>query len=204
VAANARQGGDESQTGPGGENLDKVRDILFGAQLRDSDRRFVRMEETFTRQVTELREENRKRLDQLEGFVKKELQSLVDRLKAEQGQRGEALKAIGQDIKGEQSARNEALKGIAQELRDTTKSITEQLRAAEERASESQRELRQEILDLSKGLRDEVQQASTTAVTTAQRATEQLRDEKADRAALADLFTEMAMRLNNDGETNRK
>src|SRR5438094_3400039 len=65
--------GEEAPTGLGGENLDKVRDILFGAQLRDSDRRFSRLEETLAKQVTELREESRKRLDSLEAFLKKEL-----------------------------------------------------------------------------------------------------------------------------------
>src|SRR5262245_18909648 len=63
-----------------GGNLDKVRDILFGNQIRDSDRRFQRLEDRLVQETSELKDEVRKRLSMLEQFVKQELESLADRI----------------------------------------------------------------------------------------------------------------------------
>src|SRR3954452_3450629 len=71
----------------GGENLDKVRDILFGSQMRDTDKRFARLEERVAKELSDVRDESRKRLDALETFIKREVQSLLDRIKKEESQR---------------------------------------------------------------------------------------------------------------------
>jgi len=169
-------------TGGGGENLDKVRDILFGAQMRDQDRRFGRLEERLAKDLSDLREESRARMDSLEAYVKKEIQTLVDRLKTESGQRADAIK------------------GITQELKEAAKSIADQMKAADERIGEEHRDLREELLNQSKALRDEIQRAIQETTAATQRAADELRGDKADRAALADLFTEMAMRIGSDGQ----
>src|SRR5438445_469176 len=83
--------------GGGGENLEKVRDILFGAQMRDQDRRFGRLEERLAKDLADVREETKARLESLEAYLKKEVQSLVDRLKNESSQRGDAIKAVSQE-----------------------------------------------------------------------------------------------------------
>src|SRR5579863_8550038 len=84
----ARRNGDAESNG-GVENLDKVRDILFGSQIRDNERRFSRLEERVAKETADLREESRKRLESLDGYVRKELQSLLERVKGEQSQRAE-------------------------------------------------------------------------------------------------------------------
>jgi len=97
-AAAATDGGGADGAQSTGENLEKVRDILFGSQMRDHDRRFVRIEERLNQDMTELRDETRKRLDSLEAYIKREVQSVLDRVKAEQVQRGEAIKQVGQEL----------------------------------------------------------------------------------------------------------
>src|SRR2546423_13320751 len=47
----------------GAESLDKVRDILFGVQMRDYDHRFSQLEERLMREATLLREDVKKRFD---------------------------------------------------------------------------------------------------------------------------------------------
>src|SRR5271166_1295950 len=86
AASRRKLNGDADHNG-GVENLDKVRDILFGSQMRDNERRFARLEERVLKESTEVREEGRKRLESLEAFVRKEVQSLVERVKNEQTQR---------------------------------------------------------------------------------------------------------------------
>src|SRR5262245_38596065 len=65
---------------PGVANLDRVRDILFGAHMRDYDRRFARLEERLVKETTTLNDEVRRRLTVLEEFVKREAESLAERI----------------------------------------------------------------------------------------------------------------------------
>src|ERR1700735_5916501 len=64
-----------------GANVDKIRDILFGSQMRDYDKRFGRLEERLIKDAESLRDEMKKRFEALEGFVQKEIESLGPRLK---------------------------------------------------------------------------------------------------------------------------
>ncbi len=65
------------------DNLEKVRDILFGAQMRDYELRFTHLEEGLLKESADLREETRLRFDTLENFIKQEISALSDRVKAE-------------------------------------------------------------------------------------------------------------------------
>lgn len=171
------QGGAKAQSG---ESLDKVRDILFGSQTREYEKRFARLEERLLKEAADLRDELRKRFDTLEAYTKKEVESLVARLKTEHDQRTESAKEISRQL-GETS-------GV---LEQKTSQLDEQLNV-------SQRELREQILDQSKSISDEIRQKHEAMAATLERATAELRDEKTDRAALASLFMEVAMRLNNE------
>ena len=52
-------------------NLEKVRDILFGHQMREVDRRFVRLEERIIKETRDLRDDMKRRLDALEAYTNK-------------------------------------------------------------------------------------------------------------------------------------
>ena len=55
------KGGSPDEGGVG--NIDKVRDILFGGQMRDYERRFAKLEERLARDTAELKDEVKKRSD---------------------------------------------------------------------------------------------------------------------------------------------
>ena len=61
-------------------SVDKIRDILFGSQMRDYDKRFARLEERLLKESAELREETRRRFDSLESYIRVEFGSLSDRI----------------------------------------------------------------------------------------------------------------------------
>jgi len=82
-----------------GANVDKIRDILFGSQMRDYEKRFVRLEDTVTKALDTLREDMTKRLDTLGSFIRQEVDSLSTRLKSEKSERTEAFKEISREIK---------------------------------------------------------------------------------------------------------
>ena len=75
-----------------GANVDKIRDILFGSQMRDYEKRFARLEENVSKAVETLREDTMKRLETLSSFAQQEVESLSQRLKTEKSERSEGLK----------------------------------------------------------------------------------------------------------------
>jgi DNA anti-recombination protein RmuC len=161
-------------------NIDKIRDILFGVQMRDYEKRFARLEERLMKESSDLRDETRKRFDSLEAYIKQEMEALVQRFTAEQGARAESFEQLSQGIK------------------ETTRAFEKRAAQMDEQTAKGQRELRQQILDQSKSLNDEIRQKHQEMLQTIEREATELRTDKTDRSALAGLFTEVAMRLTND------
>ena len=124
-----------------GANVDKIRDILFGAQMRDYDKRFARLEDRLIKDAEALREEMRKRLDALESFVKQEAEALGQRLKTEKSERGEAVKDLGR------------------ELRETAKGIEKKIAQLDDDFNAGQGELRAKILEQFKSLSTEIKES---------------------------------------------
>ena len=81
-----------------GANVDKIRDILFGSQMRDYDKKFTRFEERLLKETLELREEIKRRFASLETYVKNEVDALSGRQKAEKTERLESLKELAKEL----------------------------------------------------------------------------------------------------------
>jgi hypothetical protein len=163
-----------------GGNVDKIRDILFGSQMRDYESRFLRLEETLTKEVADLKESNRKRFEALEAYLRRELESLQGRLKAEREERSDAGKLLSREIK---------------EVADT---LGKKIAEADDHVTEAHGQLRADMLQQSKDLRDELRQAQDEMASALERRFKELRTDKADRALLADLLTEVALRLKDE------
>jgi hypothetical protein len=167
---------DESGAG----SLDKVRDILFGAQARDADRRFARLEERIARETAELKDDVRKRLGALEQFVKREFESLAERFKTEH------------------DARTDADKDLSRDLRESSKAHDKKFSQVDDQIARVQRELRQQLLDTHQKISDEIRQQAQDGLARLAREASELRNDKLDRAALAATLTEIAMRLSGE------
>jgi DNA anti-recombination protein RmuC len=161
-------------------NIDKIREILFGVQMRDYEKRFSRLEERLLKESVDLRDDTKKRFDALETFIKNELEALTDRLKAEQ------------------RTRDESVQGLTRNLQDTSATFDKKLAQFDEQTTRSQRDLRQQILDQSKNLSDEIRQKYEELSAIIEREAAELGNDKTDRSALAALFTEVALRLNGE------
>lgn len=163
-----------------GASLDKVRDILFGVQMRDYEKKIQRLEERFIKETADLKDDVKKRLAALEQFIKKETESLADRLKAEHDERSDGTK------------------DLARELKETGRTFEKKTAHLDDQLAKSQRELRQHMLDQYQKLAEEIRVKTEDVLTRLAQESQELRTEKTDRAALASLLTEMAMRLNNE------
>jgi DNA anti-recombination protein RmuC len=161
---------------PGG-NLEKIRDILFGHQMRDSDRRFARLEERLSQETQDLKEEVRKRLGILEQFVKQELEALATRISAEHQERTDSAKEL------------------SRELREMGSAFERKASQLEDHSGRIQRELRQQLLDQQVAMTEEIRQKVDEILARLARESSEIRNDKLDRAALAAILTDMAMRL---------
>jgi len=163
-----------------GANVDKIRDILFGSQMRDYDKRFGRLEERLIKDAESLREEMKKRFESLETFVQKEVESLSQRLKAEKAERAESVKEIGA------------------QMRDTNKTFDKRLGSLDDQLTGDTAELRARILEQSKALTTEIAEKARDGKRMLDQEVAALRLDKADREGLGDLFTEFGLRLKNE------
>ncbi|MGA2133745.1 MAG: hypothetical protein ABSH50_15740 [Bryobacteraceae bacterium] len=162
------------QIHPAGEsptsgNVEKIRDILFGPQMREYERRFARLEETLLKEAADLRDSTRKRFDALETYIHREFEALEGRLRVERDERGAAHDSLAKRIG---------------ELNDQT--------------ATAHRELRGTILQQSKDLGEEIERRRQELGAILERRFQELRKDKTDRAALAALFSEAALRLNDE------
>jgi len=163
-----------------GASIEQIRDILFGAQIRDFEKRFARVEERLIREVTSLGDESRKRFDSLESYIGKEVESLSDRLKAEQDKRTESVKEL------------------SGQLKDTNKLLEKRAGKLDDQLGKSSRELRQQILEQYKSLSDDIRQKHEETSVMLEQLAQELRAEKVDFATLSELFAEIAVRLNDN------
>jgi len=165
-----------------GANVDKIRDILFGSQMRDYEKRFSRLEENINKSLDTLRDDVTKRLDTLSGFVQQEVESLSQRIKTEKSERGEVAK------------------DLARELKEAAKVLEKKIATLDEQLSDSQSELRARILEHSKNFAGEIEKLRREGAASLDREVQTLRHDKTDRTALSDLLAEFSLRLKNNFE----
>lgn len=163
-------------------NVDKIRDILFGAQMRDYDRRFVGLEERLLRESGELKDDMHRRLSATEQFLRGELESLAASLSAEQRDRTQGIRDA-----------MDATANVNRELSDRISALAEQV-------AHQHRELRNAMNDQVRQLQEDAERRHQELSSALRREAWELRSAKADRTALAAMFAEFAQRLAGDGE----
>lgn len=163
-------------------NVMKIREILFGSQMRDYEKRIVSLENRLIKETRNLREDIMKRVDGLETYCKEEIAAQQQRSKVEKGERTEADKEL------------------SLQLKEMGKAIEKRQGQIEEQAIQAQSEFRSRILEQSKNLSAEIDSTRRDITSTLDQAVRTLHDEKTDRHQLGDLLTEFGMRLRGEFE----
>jgi predicted trehalose synthase len=161
-------------------SMEKIRDILFGNQLKEFEKRFSRLEERVGRETDVLRSDLKKRFDTLEQYIRNEIESVSTRLKKEQESRNTANESMQAEIKAKMTAVDNRIEGLDTQLGDIT------------------RDLRQQLLDQSKALSEEIQAKADQAAANLDRSMGTLQGEKVDRATLSSFLVELAVRLSDE------
>ena len=159
------------------ESLDKVRDILFGGQMRAVETRLQGVEARLLRGQESLRTDFTKQLSALDAMLQKEVLSLGERLAAERARR------------------TEELKGLSAEIKDALRGLEKRHVKLEETSGMADADLREGILQHSKAVAAEIARVSDRLSSELTRSAQELRAEKLGITALAGMFGDMASRL---------
>lgn len=165
---------------PPAENVDKIREILFGSNIREYERRFAQIEARLSKEVAEIKEETRRRLNALEISASREIESLNSRIEKERQERGEGGEKLSQDIT------------------ELANNLERKARQIEDRGIRIEREFRDQMLAQSRSASEELRGKIEEVIETMNRMSSELRERKVDRGAMAAVLNEIAMRLNNE------
>jgi uncharacterized phage infection (PIP) family protein YhgE len=160
--------------------VDRIRDILFGPQMRDYDGRFQRLEENLAREANEIRADTQKRLEALERFIKGEVDSINSRAAAEHGERCNANDKLGRD------------------LAETSRNLDTKVSNLSEQTAKNLGELRELLLEQSKALSAEIKEKYDQMNAGLEHEAAQIRSAMTGREALAEMLSEVALRLKNE------
>ncbi len=160
--------------------VDRIRDILFGPQMRDYDGRFQRLDERLARDAAEARGEVQRRIEGLENFLKAEVQSLTNRLNVEQSDRGGAIEKLARD------------------LAETARALEGKIKGLDEQTARELHTLREQLLEQSKALGAEIREKHDQMKAGLDHEAEQIRNAMTGRESLAEMLSEVALRLKNE------
>jgi len=153
-------------------NVDKIRDILFGPHMRDYEARFKHLEEIVRTETSE----TSRRLESLEEYAKKQFEALAARLDAERGERLADTVQLSREVKG------------------SVDSISRKMHEVQSQSAETA-DLRTRLQQQSNELRDAMQGVHHEISTLVEQRFQALHSGKADNAALASLFNDLAAKL---------
>jgi DNA repair exonuclease SbcCD ATPase subunit len=199
----------------------QVRELLFGAQLKDMEMRFRRQEERLLREISEVKDALRSRLDSLENFMKSEVNSLLNKLKEEREERDAVIKAEQrerhEEVKTEARERTEQIaverrdfqESLAKEQRDrgeAVSKVTSDLAAAndnfERRASKLgdsidnlERTLRELIMTETTEINDKIDEKYNDSLSILEKTSTQIRSDMVYRTHMSTMVTEMVAGL---------
>ena len=171
------------QTAQNQDSMHQVRDLLFGAQMREIDQRLDQMQKSFTAEIKLLKDEITTGLfEPLQSYVKQENASLVER------------------VTKECTDREQVIALLTSRSSETEQRLTGRLGHLDKMLAQVEQTMQESISEESIKLRDEIREKSIaqTAALDAQSAT--LKDEKADRSTLAALFLELSTKMNGECE----
>ncbi|MCA0049206.1 hypothetical protein LB577_20000 [Mesorhizobium sp. B283B1A] len=170
----------ESGTPGDAVGVDKIRDLLFGNQMQDYDRRFSKLEERVLQRFKDVESEAKRNLEMYESNAKKQVDSLAAQLR------------------NEKDARADADKEIDRNLREQNQALEKQVRALSDQVNELEREIADRINRNDHLLREEIKQKNEGIQMLMEKMFSDLGNVKTDRNLLAGLFVEVAKCLNQD------
>jgi hypothetical protein len=161
-------------------SVDKIRDILFGNQMQDYDRRFSQIDERFQQKLRDLESETTRHVSTIEASLKKQLDSVANQMVQEK------------------ELRSDSDKELERSLRDHAQSLEKRIGQLSDQLSQFERDFIERITTETQALRDELKRRNDDTRANVEKMFAELSGVKTDRNLLAGLFVEIAKCLNQD------
>jgi hypothetical protein len=161
-------------------SVDKNRDILFGNQMQDYDRRFSQIDERFQQKLRDLESETARHMGTVEVSLKKQLDSVANQMIQEK------------------ELRSDSDKELERSLRDHAQSLEKRIGQLSDQLSQFERDFIERITTETQALRDELKRRNDDTRANVEKMFAELSCVKTDRNLLAGLFVEIAKCLNQD------
>jgi hypothetical protein len=160
--------------------VDKIRELLFGNQMQDYDRRFSSLAESFHQKLRDIESETSRSLNSLEVNLKKQIESVA-----------------GQ-VREEKDLRTDADKELSRNMLESTQTLEKRIGQLSDQLARLERDMSDRVSHDVQTLRDEIKRRNDDTRATLDRMFTELRDVKTDRTLLAGLFVEVARCLNQE------
>ncbi len=158
-------------------NIDQIRDIIFGPQLRESNSRIAQIESD----LASLQQELRDRTDQVKTALSTELRAAVDSLEKK-------LKSVSL------SAQEESL-DLRQQLDRVSKKFSNSVEALDQTVDKQTNALRSELVETRTKLQEDVRTLREHVFEELERRFSTLKEAKVSRDDMAEVLFELGMRL---------
>ncbi len=163
--------------------VEQIRDLLFGTHIRDYESRFARLEDTLAREVADIRDMVRRRMDAMESSFKRETDGLTVRLQAEE------------------NARRDLAKDSSRELKAATDALSNKITELENSTSKADAEIREKQAADSSKMHDDLRRIHDELTSLLNEQAGQLRRNKVDRMMLGSLLNDVVKKIS-DGDAN--
>jgi hypothetical protein len=160
--------------------VDKIRDLLFGNQMQDYDRRFVKLEDRFLQRFKDIESETTRNLSAFESNAKKQVDSLATQFREEE------------------NARVDADKDLERTLREQNQALEKRIRSLSDQLAQLERDMADRITREAQALHDEIKEKNSDTRLTIEKMFGDLNGVKTDRNLLAGLLVEVARCLDQD------
>ena len=158
-------------------NIDQIRDIIFGPQLREYDNRFEKVESD----IALLQQEMRDRIDQVKTVVSTELRSAFDSLEKK-------LRSISLSYQ-------EEISDLRQQVDRVNKKFTNAVEALDQNVDNQTNSIRKELTDSRTKLQEDVRTLRIQVFEELERRLSSMRDTKVSKDDVAEIMFELGMRL---------
>lgn len=161
-------------------NVDRIRDILFGNQMRDYDSRLDAMENRLVQTIEHTARDLERRIERLDKYARREVAKLTEQVKAERKDRV---------AEGKKNSR---------ELADLAGQVETWVNELDEQLEKESGDLHTSLHDQAEDLAAQIRKTRSQLLAALQEETAELRDTQLAREDMAELLTEVALRLNKD------
>jgi exonuclease VII large subunit len=158
-------------------NIDQIRDIIFGPQLREYESRFDKLESN----LSMLQQEMLGRVEQVKTAVSTELRAAVE--------------SIDKKIKSLSLNSQEEIADLRQQIERTNKKFTNSIESLDENIDQQTTSIREDLTQSREKLHDEVNTLKTQIFEELERRFSLLKEMKVSKDDMAELLFELGMRL---------